>query len=307
MMDFLLDSAQFPSLRNGIQARWAPILFAPISGSYERLVVGVAAVNNDGFHLELANSLHRLHCFYGENAVGVVTAIQIAGDYLQADLALRSQEALTHPDTAVSGIEIGELREAEGRSLKDIAESWMAALSSLYDLMDAKSAESSPPLLASVEADVSGDRLPFMVCDYVKGKRAGLQHHFSSDLVANNKRRDKRDSQEPVVDYSGSRLVANFGTLRVSALSRSFELVKLRLWDLDTVKVRERDSMIQRQYELILQRPNKFDPQVSDKQHNKLSLALQELEEQADEKSLRLRPMDSVEQIGEHVLTVEAA
>lgn len=83
--------------------------------------------------------------------------------------------------------------------------------------------------------------------------------------------------------------------------------MKLRLWDLNTVQVRERDTMLHRDYELILQRPGRSDPQVSDKQWQKLDSALQELEEQADEKKLRLRPMETVGEIGDHVLRLEAA
>ncbi|MGO6702251.1 hypothetical protein ACCS33_22805 [Rhizobium ruizarguesonis] len=301
-----LTSANFPMMATSVQANWAPILLAPIAGSYERFVVGVAAVNDTGFHLELANSLERLRCFYGENAVGIANAILIAGNYLRHDLARRSYEALIKPDPAVSGITVGELREGEGASLEAIAQSWIAALSSLY-------AQGSGSVVAvdfeeiAAESEASGDRLPFMVCEYVKNQRDGLARFFSPDLLTGNGHRSRRSNQEPVIDYSGSRLVANFGTLRVSALSRSFELVKLRLWDLNTVQVRERETMIHRDYELILQRPAKGDPQVSDKQWQKLDGALQELEEQADEKKLRLRPLETVGEIGEHVLRLEAA
>ena len=65
--------------------------------------------------------------------------------------------------------------------------------------------------------------------------------------------------------------------------------------------------MALRNYEMILQRPAKDDPQVSDKQQNRLEEALQELEEQADEKHLCLRPLETYQQIGDHVLKAEAA
>ncbi len=306
MSNVSISSSIFPTLTSSVQANWAPILFAPIVGSYERFVVGVAAVNETGFHLELANSLDRLKCFYGEDAVAIANAIHIAGDYLRHDLAKRSHEALIKPDPAVSGITVGELREGEGASLQAIAQSWIVALSSLYT-QGAASVVAVDLEEIATETEASGDRLPFMVCEYVKSQRDGLARFFSPDLVAGNGRRSRRSNQEPVIDYSGSRLVANFGTLRVSALSRSFELVKLRLWDLNTVQIRERETMLHRDYELILQSPGKDDPQVSDKQWQRLDSALQELEEQADEKKLRLRPMKTVAEIGDHVLRLEAA
>ncbi len=138
MIDISLDTNMFPQLHDGVRARWAPVFFEPISGSYERFVVGVAAINDQGFHLEWANQLDRLTCFYGTDAVGAVSAIQIAGEYLKDDLAKRASEALSSPDPAVTGIGFGELREAEGSSLESVAKSWMAALSLCGWLLQSK-------------------------------------------------------------------------------------------------------------------------------------------------------------------------
>lgn len=307
MMEISLDTNMFPQLRDAVRAQWAPVFFEPISGSYERFVVGVAAFNDQGFHLEWANQLDRLTCFYGANARGAISAIQIAGEYLQEDLAKRAGQAISEPDPAVSGIAFGDTRDAEGNSLEGIAQSWMAALSSLYQSSMSEEIRSKELIEVSAETEGSGDRLPFLVCDYVKSKRVGFADFFSADLRENRQRRAKKNNQEPVIDFSGSRLVANFGTLKASSLPRSFELVKLRLWDLNTVQVRDKESMAARNYEMILQRPAKDDPQVSDKQQNRLEEALKELEEQADEKQLRLRPLETYQQIGDHVLKAEAA
>jgi hypothetical protein len=307
MMEISLDTSMFPRLRDGVRAHWAPVFFEPISGSYERFVVGVAVFNDQGFHLEWANQLDRLTCFYGANARGAISAIQIAGEYLHEDLAKRAGMAIDEPDPAVSGIAFGDTREAEGNSLERIAQSWMAALSSLYQSGMAEDTRSKEFVEVAAEPEGSGDRLPFLVCDYVKNKRGGFADFFSADLRDHGPRRAKRNSQEPVIDFSGSRLVANFGTLKASSLPRSFELVKLRLWDLNTVQVRDHNSMAARNYEMILQRPAKDDPQVTDKQQNRLEEALIELEEQADDKQLRLRPLETYQQIGDHVLNAEAA
>lgn len=307
MMKISLDTNMFPQLRDGVRAQWAPVFFEPISGSYERFVVGIAAFNNQGFHLEWANKLDRLTCFYGANARGAISAIQIAGEYLHEDLAKRAGRAIGEPDPAVSGIVFGDTREAEGNSLEEIAQSWMAALSSLYQSDMTQASSSSELEEVAAETEGSGDRLPFLVCDYVKSKRVGFEKFFSADLRENKQRLAKKNSQEPVIDFSGSRLVANFGTLKASSLPRSFELVKLRLWDLNTVQVRDHNSMAARNYEMILQRPAKDDPQVSDKQYNRLEEALKELEAQADENKLRLRQLETYQQIGDHVLKTEAA
>lgn len=307
MMKISLDTNIFPQLRSGIRAHWAPVFFEPISGSYERFVVGVAAFNDDGYHIEWANQLDRLVCFYGVNARGVVSAIQIAGEYLKDDFAKRAGEAISHPDPAVTGITFGDLREAEGRSLESVAQNWMVALSSLYESDLSDKSQVRELVEVSAEAEGSGDRLPFLVFGYVRSKKVGFADFFRADLRENRQRRAKRSSQEPVIDFAGSKLVANFGTLKAASLPRSFELVKLRLWDLGTVQVRDHDSLAYRAYEMIVQRPAKDDPQVSDSQQNRLDEALKELEEQADDKKLRLRPLETYQQIGDHVLKAEAA
>tara|TARA_R110001583_G_scaffold194956_1_gene367911 strand:+ start:70999 stop:71931 length:933 start_codon:yes stop_codon:yes gene_type:complete len=310
MMEITLSSEIFPSLADSVHAKWAPVLFTPITGSCECLVVGVVAVNDDGFYIQKANCLERLNCFYGEAASAAISAIQIGFEYLEQDLLTRSLDALLMPDDVVTGFKIGSVKNVQGKTLENIAETWMMANSSLYTpkYMDLTRQEN---LVASDRDELigggSGDRLPFLVCEYVKSKRDGLRSFFNKDLRDNQVSRTKRKSQEPVIDYSGSKLVANFATLRVSSIARSFELIKLRLWDLDTVKVRERDVMHHREYELLLQRPALRDPQITDRQQNKLEAALGELESQADEKNLRLYPMDTLEKIGEHLLKKEAA
>jgi hypothetical protein len=308
MMDISLDTDMFPRLHDGVRAWWAPVFFEPISGSYERFVVGVAAFNEFGFHLEWANQLDRLKCFYGSDAIGAVSAIKIAGEYLKEDLAKRAGDALTKPDPAVTGIAFGDLREAEGNSLESLAKSWMTALSSLYlEPTSELVAVAEPVLQAAVSSEGSGDRLPFLVCDYVKANRDGFTNYFSADLREGKQRRMKGSSHKVIIDFSGSKLVANFGTLKAGSLTGSINLIKRRLWDLKVERDREPDISFVRNHEMILQRPAKDDPQITERQQANLDEAFEELEHQADQEELRLRALGSVQQIGEHIFAAEAA
>jgi hypothetical protein len=309
MMEISLDTDMFPRLSDGVRAHWVPVFFEPISGSYERFVVGVAAFNEQGFHLEWANQLDRLKCFYGADAIGAVSAIEIAWKYLEEDLAKRAGEALANPDPAVTGIAFGDLREAEGNSLEGVARSWMSALSSLYVEPTSKlMAVAEPALQAAVSSGKgSSDRLPFMVCEYVKSHREGFSSFFSADLREGRQRRMRGSSHKVIIDFAGSKLVANFGTLKAGSLSGSVNLIKRRLWDLKVERDREPDRVLLRNHEMILQRPAKDDPQVTEKQQSNLDEAFQALERQADQEELRLRALGSVQQIGEHILAVEAA
>jgi NAD-dependent DNA ligase len=58
---------------------------------------------------------------------------------------------------------------------------------------------------------------------------------------------------------------------------------------------------------MIVQYPRKDDPQVTDRQFDRISEALAALEEQADQEEIRFRPLNTVDEIGDHLLEKEAA
>jgi hypothetical protein len=304
-----LTTAAFPAFQQGVRARWAPVLLEPIAGSYERLVIGVAVVGENGFHLELANALDRLRCLYADEAQGALYAIQLTAEHLNHDLSHRALEALTDPKPAISGIVIGDCREAEGESLQAIGSRWMATLSSLY-VEKAGHADVLPSAVMEdldAHTDDGSDRLPLLVMDYVRQRRDGYGRFFSPDLQEGRKRRAAGRSHEIVIDFAGSRLVANFGTLRAGGISPSVNVIKRRLWDLKVDRDREPSSLTVRQHEMIVHSPRLNDPQVTTRQYDNVVEALQGLEKQADQESLRLRALNTVAEIGEHVLAAEAA
>ena len=299
----------FPAFQRSIRAQWAPVLLEPIAGSYERLVVAVAVVSPDGFHLEVANALERLHCLYLDNAYGAVYAIQLTAEHLKQELATRAIKALTEPMSFMSGVLIGECREAEGESLQKIGANWMRTLSSLYQepIADVEDALVEVDGEQIDPGEAAGDRLPTLVLNYVSQRRDGLTQFFSNDIRESRRRRMTGRSHEVLIDFSGSRLVANFGTLHAGGIAKSVNLIKRRLWDLKVERDREYSPMLIRQHEMILQCPQPDDPQVSTKQLASVKEALQALEAQADQEELRLRALSSVSEIGEHVLSLEAA
>jgi hypothetical protein len=309
MTDQKLSTTDFPAFKRSIRAHWAPVLLEPIAGSYERLVIGVAVVSADGFHLELANALDRLHCLYSDNAHGAIYAVQLTAERLREELATRAIEALTEPRPVMSGVVIGECRQAEGENLQTIGASWMRTLSSLYRDVAEEADDAAPELDGEQpgQGEGAGDRLPTLVLDYVSQRRDGLAQFFSNDVRESRKRRMTGRSHEVLIDFSGSRLVANFGTLHVGGIVKSVHLIKRRLWDLKVERDHEHSPMLVRHHEMIVQSPQTDDPQVSTKQLANIKEALEALEAQADQEDLRLRALSSVSEIGEHVLSLEAA
>lgn len=306
MTTVALSTAGFPRFVSRVTASWCPIYLEPIPGSQERFVIAVAVVSDTGFHVELANSLDRLECLYGQNAVIVRHAATITAENLKRDLKSRSLDALTDFDPPVTGAHVGRIRAGEGVSLAAIGKAWMSSISSLYD-----ASLTQTPLEMNAGGEGAGagehaiaviDRLPLLVYDYVVGQSRGVSEYFRPDLRGHPR---QRRSYEVTIDYASSTLAANFGTLQAGKLAPSVRLIKNRLWDL--AADRNRDAMFNRKYELLVQVPSKNDPQFSSAQLHNVDEARRELEQQADENELRFETYYSIEEIGERVLTIQAS
>lgn len=309
MSEFMLHTSMFPSVGRLIQARWAPILLEPIVGSYERLVVGVAVVSGGGFHVEAANALERLRCLYADNAERLIFAIQLSLEHLPGELARVGVASLPQLQTVTSNITVGEWREAEGVSLQRIGDDWLRALSSLHrdgaDLASLALELAANDDESALSSRRTSDQLPALVFGYVEQHRMEMAQFFSQDIRRGVRRRPAARAHEVTIDFSGTRLTANFGTLRASQIGTSVGQIKRRLWDLKVD--RDRASSPGRSHEMILQVPRLDDPQFTGRQHDQIGSALQGLETQADQEELRLRPLRSVDEIGAFLLEREAA
>jgi hypothetical protein len=284
-------------------------LLEPVAGSDERLVIGVVVVGADSFHVEFANALERLKCLYSDSAPGAVYAVQLAVEHLNQDLSRRAVEAISDPKPVVSGISIGECREAEGESLESIGKGWLSALSSLYSSepagLDTESSSADEEFEG--QSHGGGAHLPVLVMKYVSERREGFAQYFRTDLREGRRRRAAGRRHEVLIDFSGSRLVANFGTLQVNGLPKSISLIKGRLWDLKIDRDSDPQAAARRRHEMILRKPPLDDPKLTGKRQVNLSQALDALESQADREQLRLRALDTVAEIGDHILAAEAA
>lgn len=298
--------ANFPSTESFIRAQWAPVLLRPILGSPEQVVIGVAAVSGSNFHLERAASLVRLECLLEGDAAAAILAAHAGMDALNADIAARSIEALSDYRAIFSGVRLGELREAEGESVKAIAQTWLASLSSLASRDMRQSTARAKAMVSDQPApSARRDRLPILVLDYVKAKRPDVDKFFSREI--REQKSDSNNASAVKIDYSGSKIVANFGSLLVSQHKRSVLRITKSLWDLKIDRDSEKSGWTKRNHEMIIQHPHLNDPQFSQKQLDTMGEALMQLEKQADQEEIRLRPMNSVSQIGDHLLQFEAA
>jgi hypothetical protein len=302
-----LSISDFPSATGLVRAQWAPILLRPILGSPEQLVIGVAAVNSTAFHLERANCFDRLQCFFSGDAAAAVIAAEASLDGLANDLATRSGIALVQFEPLFSSVYIGELQEGEGPSLESIASSWMMALSSLYTASPETEAQfiASGVALETGERTAPADRLPSLVLDYVSRRRPGLSEFFNPAIRDNIAAR-RGNISRVIIDYAGSHLVANFGTLTVHSHAVSVDRIKRRLWDLKVARDQETGPLIHRLHELFVQHPLQSDPQFGPRQLGRIAESVETLSEQARQEEIQFSPLHTVEQIGDHVLQREA-
>jgi hypothetical protein len=301
-----LVEKDFPTTEGFVRAKWAPLLLRPILGSPEQFVIGVAAVGENGFHLERANSFERLTCLFSGEAHSAILAAQAGLSAWENDLSGRALSAIADYRPIFSGVVVGELRDAEGLSLQSIASSWMVALSSIYSPTSAAMDLTSVQAVELSEAARPRDRLPALVLDYVKSKRPGLDKFFSEEIREQFVRR-RANASAVYIDFAGSKVVANFGTLSASQHVASVDRIKRRLWDLKVDRDNEKGGLAKRDHEMIVQHPSNDDPQFSEKQFDRINEALVSLEQQADQEEIRFRPMNTIDQIGDHLLAKEAA
>lgn len=283
-----------------------PVLYRALLGSPEQFVVGAICYNDDGSQLVRANMLSRLECFYGESAVGAIVAIEFALQALDAAMAA-PDFSLKAYRPAVSGLAFGEVERVEGRSASQVGSTWLEAMSSLYmrpgpeTVLVQQLVETSPPETRG-SREIDKLRLLF---DYVAKRQPLLMSAFNHDLFSAARGR-RRKPQGVFIDFSGARLVANFGILSPSGYVRSIDKIKRRMWDLKIARDQDDAGPHARAHEMIVQHP-KEEELRGKSQASRMYDSIRELEEQADMQEIRFRPMISFEEIGNHLLAKEAA
>jgi hypothetical protein len=307
-----LNIQDFPVSRDHGRFRWAPLLFHPIQFAQDRLTIGLIVTAGRDAHLLEANRLNKLECLFEGHSEAAIFAASVALEAIREQLSTKGVEAIENFDPPVSGVALGTFREAEASDWHSLATRWLEASSPLFERPHMRA-----PAIYDQEMDLAvvgnpnnvpslpapKERLPLLVWEYISEQRPTYARYFNPRV---SKPKTRRPSYEVNIDYAGVRVVANFGTLFASRV-QSVNTIKRRMWDLSIQMEREAGSMLTREHEMIVQAPAKNDAQISDTQFKNVSDALRVLEEEADTKQIRLLPMTTVQQIGEHILRREAA
>lgn len=299
---------EFPRVNQAVQCSWAPIYIEPLMGSGERLTIGVVGANMEAFYLARANRLERLNCLFEDSAGAVIFAAETALDAFEAVLAEQGLHAMKDPQWLFDSVSLGAVQHVRGPSVREVATMWLAFSSTLHQAPvateDALLAMTAVGHRLGDEIEPIRDRLPKLVFDYVISRRPGLSRAFRQ---VTGEPRPRRRSHEVSIDFYGSGLVANIGTLVAGGIGSSVERIKRKMWDLKVARDLNRSPMLQLHHEMLVQRPANDDPQISQRQFDNLQAAIDDLEKQADTEEIRFRPLTTVQEIGEHILRAEAA
>ena len=306
-MNPMLEKLRFPSDLDLVTGLCTPILFTPRPGSPERFVVAVAASDGRTFEVCAPENLDALDCLFGSEAEIARVAITAAVDGLRQHLAKGKPTSSYVPP--VSGISVGETREATGTSVRQMARHLLRKTST-FAAREAFHTDSAP--LSNEEAVPADrtrrdDRLPRLVFEYVLEKRPGLAGAFSDEIREPKLRPKLR--KHTVVGYQSSKLVANFASLPVRRTVGSRNFVKRLMWDLSQVK-NERDHIDRisgAAFDMLVHHQDMNDPHITEAQYEDLMLEVASLREEASRQEISLVSKTSVHAIGEHILSLEAA
>lgn len=290
----------FPPRNENVRAQWMPIYIEPMVGSGERICIGVATVNDDGFLVVPVVALDRLECLYGKEVEAVLLAADFVTNDLRNALAKDGAAALGNWNPPMEGAYCGRIVYGAGASLEEIARTGLMMCASLVERLADIEGESH-----STSDRISGNRLELLVKERVLSVRPGLEQMFS-------RQRKLGVNVRPVtIGFVGNVIAANFGVLIPPSLSSDVKDIKAKLWDI--AQLREdfgQSSLVAStvtRFEMLVYRPTNHAPEYSDRQIRSINEAMNELEAEADKKQIRCRPFTAHDDIAEVLLEAEAA
>lgn len=299
-----IPTEAFPLSDQLIRGRWAPLYVYPLVGSDERLVFGVVVISENDFHVEVANALHRLECLCAEKSDILRSVIELTATHLRQTLSEKGTDALAEFTPVVSGVTLGSFSSSLGPSLGEMAKDWLQSMSSLHIAGTVEDTDVGEDEVQPETTTKNIDRLPNMVFEYVAAHNPELSRFFRKDIRTKARR---YKNHEPLIDFSGKKIVANFSTLNASKIASSIDMIKLRLWDLKAARGSE-EILFQNthQHEILIHLPQENDPSISKSSYSRIRDAVSALEEQADTEELRLETFTSVKGIGQRIVSKEA-
>ncbi len=264
---------------------WRPIFWEPVSGTGERLMVGVVLDREDivSAHRVIRDDV--LDCLYGKSSKGARTLIDTGLATLKT---LAESTSLQQDLPAVFGLEPGPLRHTESRSLGEALRTAALLYSSLSNLDKLDDLEETD----APTQEESNRRFTTELRDMVVTRRPELESYFGRSAVL-------IEGGEPTrFGFCSTRSILHFGVLSPVRQSSSVRDARARLWELNGARQLAHLSLAA----LIFATPRLDDPTLSGKQIIALRRNLSEIEREADGHNMRFIPVNSIDEGADRVI-----
>lgn len=296
----------FPDSNSVFDGYWQPVYFRPNLDTPERLVAAVIAHVNGKWHVARASALERLKCLYGNEAAVALEAIQVGLNHLQD--SLRNNQQAADIQEVVSGLELGEVRAAQAKDAYDLATRWIRSISSLHSLRKEFAVDEmiAADPVDVLERDISRDRLPALVMSQMAEFAPQTQAMFNPHV-----RRLAHDpgarllTHKAYVAFSGKHVAANFATIKPGRQKTAVDVSKRLMWDLEQHRDAEKNLLPRHSHEMILYHPAEDDPTITPKQYQNVMEVVGTLQDEGDNREIKVLPYASVPTIADHILSAE--
>lgn len=277
-----LSSRKMPSYR----ANWAPVFLEPISGSGERITIGVVLRDSQGVEVKRTVRDDVLKSLYGSKKAHLSQMIEVAL------AAVREQVAVSNLCFPSSGFCLGPWREASSNAERyGVFRQAIYRTSSLAALLDLESQDED------TSAQDGTTRHWFkQIQNSVVQSRPQLASAFNVEVQL------IRDGLPPRLGFLFQRKGANFETLRPNALLGTVRAARGRLFELTRVKTMgDLDTGA-----MILGVPRPDDLTYPEKALQAIDRALLELRHEAGQDNIAVLAAHTVDDAAKHILTFAA-
>lgn len=256
---------------------WRPIYWEPVSGTGERIMVGVAYSFGSEFRAVRTIRKDVLECLFGRSASGLVNLIDESIKVVQ--LVAAESRSLESVSSEVFGLIPGELRQTAASSAAEILETACLLYSSLVNLDKLDDLDEND---APQQEDVNR-RFGTEVRTEVLKVRPDLSSGFgaTAQLIAGG--------QAVKFGFSSHRAIIHFTVLHPVRHNSSLRDARAKLFELQ----RAREISGIPHAALIAATPRQDDPTLGSKQRDQLRVNQIEIEKEADAVDMRWYPAHS--------------
>lgn len=250
---------------------WKAIYWEPVSGTGERLMVGVVYNFGDQFRAVRTIRKDVVECLFGKSAFGVLRLIDDGLSVYQS--AVESSGEIESAGAPVLGLQPGEIRRTEAKSAAELLETACLLYSSLVnmDKLDEADEHDAP------QGEEVNRRFSTEVRDEVIRFRPDLQSGFGKSVPL-------VDGGLPVrFGFASARTILHFTVLSAVRHGASVRDARAKLFELQQAK----DVTGIPHAALIAGVPRLDDPTLGSRQREQLRVNKGEIEQEADSVGLR--------------------